>query len=112
MAIAPTMVETLFNVSIGVEMSSEPGRFVGPLSDGSSHDRPLEKRAPGRTRTCDPGLEGRGYEATGGSGTLLLLVFLGFSHNRGNPDPPPAATDCPWIVHDVGASVMGIARRC
>ena len=56
MAIAPTMVETLFNVSIGVEMSSEPGRFVGPLSDGSSHDRPLEKRAPGRTRTCDPRL--------------------------------------------------------
>jgi hypothetical protein len=55
------------------------------------------------------GLEGRGYEATGGSGKPLLLVFLGFSHTRGNPDLPPAATDCPWIVHDVAARVLDVA---
>jgi hypothetical protein len=57
------------------------------------------------------GLEGRGYEATGGSGKPLLPIFLGFSHTQGNPDPSPAATDCPWIVHNVAASVVDEVRR-
>jgi len=65
---------------------------------------------PAGVEPATPGLEGRGYEATGGSGKPLLPVFLGVSHTRGNPDPPPAATDCPWIVHTLAINVVVVAR--
>ena len=59
---------------------------------------------PAGLEPATPGLEGRGYEATGGSGKPLLPVFLRISHTRANSDSPPSTTDCPWIVHDVATA--------
>jgi hypothetical protein len=70
---------------------------------GSTTPRALERGICGLARPAGlepaiPGLEGRGYEATGGSVEPLLPFFLRFSHTRDDPDQPAAATDCQSFV--------------
>ena len=83
----------------GIAASIE--RSIATASKAQSQQRLAAARRlarPAGLEPATPGLEGRGYEATGGSVEPLPPFSLRFSHTRGHPTQPRAATDCQSIV--------------
>src|SRR6266852_8525092 len=66
---------------------------------------------PAGLEPATPGLEGRGYEAAGGSVEPLPPFLLAFCQPPNHLRPPRAATDCQSFVSRLAAQRAGAQAR-